>query len=371
MSDLVSVIMPVYNGEKFLAEAIRSVIDQIYADWELIVVDDGSTDATPQIVADANDARIKYLHQPNRGQAAALNRGLDLAQGVYVTTLDADDRLTPNSLLDRVRWLQAHADHGAVYADGYFCSAALEPELRFSQHRTENVVGDIYPALINTPLFGTGACVLIRTDVLHRWHIRYDELIVMCQDWDFYIRVAEHVQFGYVDAISVYYRVHPANMTLTVDRDRHIESIIRTRFKVLESSRFRTLKSAVKREFLRRLLVNTLKDRRTDQDAVLGSSSVSELLPVDRARLLRWLATEWLLTDPRAGRAEALLRAAQSLAPGDAKTAGLALLMRTTPGLARRALWARRHLRPGTYLSCMWLAAQFRKVRLPTANSWR
>jgi glycosyltransferase involved in cell wall biosynthesis len=348
LSGLVSVIMPVYNGERFLLEAIRSVVAQTYPHWELIVVDDGSTDATPRIVADVDDTRIRYSHQANRGQAAALNRGLDLARGVYVTTLDADDRLTPNSLLDRVRWLETHADDGAVYADGYFCDAALNPTLRFSQHRTANLAGDIYPALISTPLFGTGACVLIRADVLHRWHLRYDESIVMCQDWDFYIRVAEHVRFGYVDAISVFYRVHPANMTLTVDRARHLDSITRTRFKVLESSHFGTLAPAVKLEFLRRLLVNTLRDRPTDQEEVLGSPSVSGLVPGDRARLLRWLAAEWLLAEPGAERAEKLLRAARSLAPRDAKTVGLALLVRANSGLARRAIWAWREVRSGS-----------------------
>jgi glycosyltransferase involved in cell wall biosynthesis len=371
VSGLVSVIMPVYNGEKFLAEALRSVVDQAYPDWELVVVDDGSTDATASIVAAVEDSRIRYAHQPNRGQAAALNRGLDLARGAYVTTLDADDRLTPNSLLDRVRWLEAHPDVDAVYADGYFCNADLEPQLRFSQHRPANVAGDIYPALINTPLFGTGACVLIRTDLLRRRHIRYDEAIVMCQDWDFYIRVAAHAQFGYVDAPSVYYRVHPANMTLTVGRERHINAIVRTRFKVLESSRFGTLRSALRREFLRRLLVNTLKDRPVDQEAVLSSPRFGELLPVDRARLLRWLAAEWFLGDARAGRAQELLRDARSLAPGDARTAGLAWLMSTAPGLARCVLWAWRYLRPGSLRSHMRLAAELRKARTPTASSWR
>lgn len=371
MSELVSIIMAVYNGEAFLAEAIRSVIDQSYTDWELIVVDDGSADATPQIVAEAADPRIRYTRQPNQGTSAARNRGLDLVRGVYVTTLDADDRLTPNSLRDRVRWLEGHADHGAVYADGFYCNAALEPGLRFSQYRTANVAGDIYPALISTPLFGSPACVLVRAAVLHHWNISYDEMTVMGEDWDFYIRIAEHVSFGYVDSISVYYRMHPANTTQTVGRERQIDSILRTRLKVLDSSRFSTLESAVKCEFLRRLLVNTLGDRRTDQEAVLGSSSVSELLPVDRARLLRWLAAEWLLIDSQADGAQELLRTAQSLAPGDAKTAGLVLLLRTAPRLARRALWAWRHLRPSSLLLHMRLAAELRKVRRSTANSWR
>jgi glycosyltransferase involved in cell wall biosynthesis len=371
LSDLISVIMPVYNGEAYLVEALRSVVGQTYPYWELIVVDDGSTDATPRIVADIGDPRVRYTRQSNKGQAAALNRGLDLARGIYVTTLDADDRLTPDSLLDRVRWLEAHPEHGAVYADGYLCNSALEPTLRFSQHRATNAAGDIYPALISTPLFGTGACVMIRTDALNRWHLRYDEAIIMCQDWDFYIRVAERVRFGYVDAISVYYRMHPNNMTLTVGRERHIDSIIRTRFKILESPRFGTLESGAKREFLRRLLVNTLKDRPLEQEAVLRSPGVGELSPADRARLLRWLATEWLLTDTCTDRAHELVGVARSLAPRDPKTAGLAWLMGTNSGLTRRALWVWRQVRTAAVVSRPRLAAVAHRGRPSRGSPWR
>src|SRR5215510_7816825 len=97
-SSLVSVIMPAYNGERFIKQAIESVFAQTYPNWELIVVDDGSTDNTVQIISSFADSRIVYIHQENRGQAAALNHGLGIARGKYITTLDVDDWLTPNSL---------------------------------------------------------------------------------------------------------------------------------------------------------------------------------------------------------------------------------------------------------------------------------
>ena len=109
---LVSVLMPAYDGEAYIQQAIESVIAQTYPNWELIVVDDGSTDNTAGIVATYEDPRIRYTYQENRGQAAALNRGLDLAQGEYVTTLDTDDWFTPNSLLDRARFLDDHPEYG-------------------------------------------------------------------------------------------------------------------------------------------------------------------------------------------------------------------------------------------------------------------
>src|SRR5258707_9363446 len=120
---LVSVLMPVFNGEVFIAEAIGSVLDQTYPHWELVVVDDGSTDSTAKIVREIGDTRIRYVYQRNRGQAAALNQGLRVACGEFVTTVYADDCLTPNSLADRVAYLEQNGDDGAVYGDGFYCDA--------------------------------------------------------------------------------------------------------------------------------------------------------------------------------------------------------------------------------------------------------
>src|SRR5262245_60329647 len=110
---LVSIIMPAYNGERFITQAIDSLLAQTYTYWELVVVDDGSTDATANVVSSFDDPRIRYVAQENRGQAAALNHGLRLAKGEYVTTLDVDDWLTTNSLADRVAFLKQHPDFGA------------------------------------------------------------------------------------------------------------------------------------------------------------------------------------------------------------------------------------------------------------------
>ncbi len=98
----VSVIVPVYNGERFLAEAIESILAQTYQSYELIVVDDGSTDRTREIAL--SFPLVKYLYQANSGIAAARNRGVEIAQGEYLAFLDADDLWMPDKL-----WLQMAA----------------------------------------------------------------------------------------------------------------------------------------------------------------------------------------------------------------------------------------------------------------------
>src|ERR1700749_83796 len=100
MQDLVSVIMPAYNSGRYLAESVRSVQAQTFGGWELVVVDDGSTDDTGEVarrLAEA-DARVRYVRRPNGGQAAARNTGLAEARGRLVAFLDADDLWLPEKL---------------------------------------------------------------------------------------------------------------------------------------------------------------------------------------------------------------------------------------------------------------------------------
>jgi len=114
---LVSVIIPAYNAEKFLAEALESVIRQTYSNWEVIVVDDGSHDRTAKIAQSyaAKDGRIKYVYQENRRMAAARNKGISLAQGQYIALLDSDNMFTPEKLATQVAFMETHPECGVSY----------------------------------------------------------------------------------------------------------------------------------------------------------------------------------------------------------------------------------------------------------------
>ena len=112
---LISIIMPVYNGAEFIAEAVDSVIQQDYYHWELIIVNDGSTDNTIAIVKAFKDDRVKILDQQNLGVSVARNRALQSARGKFFCFLDADDVLTPNSLSLR---LSCFTNPEVYFADG-------------------------------------------------------------------------------------------------------------------------------------------------------------------------------------------------------------------------------------------------------------
>src|SRR5438045_53912 len=158
----------------------------------------------PTIVGAIDDRRIRYVYQENRGQAAALNGGLNMASGEFVTTVDADDSLTPNSLADRVAYLEQHPDDGAVYGDGFYCDARGIPIRRFSELRPPGINGgDLYPVLVWTSFFGTGAPVMIRTAALKKRDLWYDEAIVWCQDWDLFLLRAWQTRTGMAISITV------------------------------------------------------------------------------------------------------------------------------------------------------------------------
>ena len=347
VSGLVSVVMPVFNGEAYIAEAIESVLVQPYPQWELIVVDDGSTDQTRQVVETFGDPRIRYTRQTNQGQAAALNTGMALATGEYVTTLDADDWLTSESLPDRVQFLSEHAAYGAVYGDGFYCDAVGKPLARFSAYRPGNVTGDIYDVLIWTSLFGTGAPVMLRKRVLDQYALRYDERVVWCQDWEFYIRVAEHTTFGAIDTVTVRYRLHGSNMTTVLGDRRKREAVIYTEYKALASERFTRAAGEAKAKFFYSLLVEHLHGDPSEQDGIVASQPFKALPGPEQARLLRLMASGYLLEGKHTASARRWLRTAHALAPGDVRTRVAAALLGIHPALAGGAVRLWRQMQPG------------------------
>jgi glycosyltransferase involved in cell wall biosynthesis len=100
----------VYNGERFLREAVESILNQTFEDFEFIIINDGSTDRTGEILNSYKDERLKIFNQPNRGLTKSLNRALKLSQGKYIARQDADDISEPNRLEVQVTYLEFHPE---------------------------------------------------------------------------------------------------------------------------------------------------------------------------------------------------------------------------------------------------------------------
>jgi glycosyltransferase involved in cell wall biosynthesis len=114
-SPAVTAVLTIYNKERYVDRAVRSVLAQTFTDWELVMVDDGSTDASPRIVAPYIGERIRYIHQENRGPSAARNRAVRDARGEYIAFIDADDEWHPRHLERMVDFARRHPEAGAVF----------------------------------------------------------------------------------------------------------------------------------------------------------------------------------------------------------------------------------------------------------------
>jgi glycosyltransferase involved in cell wall biosynthesis len=200
--ELISIIMPAYNAERFIAEAIQSVLDQDHRNWELIVVNDGSTDRTGAIAGSFKDDRIRVIHQSNKGIGAARNRGLDEIQGDLLATLDADDVLPPSSLSSRLAVLKAHP--GTSFADG--ACVVMDRTL-------DRVIRQYVPSFEGCPLSEligiTSSCFfgttwLIRLDEGMR--PRFDERTTHGEDLLFYVSLAKGRTYRYTTSPVYVYR---------------------------------------------------------------------------------------------------------------------------------------------------------------------
>jgi hypothetical protein len=183
------------------------------------------------------------------------------------------------------------------------------------------VAGEVYPSLIISPFFGTGGNVMLRREVLEKHDILYDESIIWCQDYDLYIRIAEHATFGVIDEVTIWYRLHDGNMTISMPKGHRLKSLIRLRRKVLASFRFERVASSIKFYFFRYLILQDLNHHLDEQIEMLDHPRFQEMDRNHQAQLIRQLAVDYLITRQYVDEMRALLRRAWKLQPFDIKTA--------------------------------------------------
>ncbi len=141
MKNVVTIVLPAYNASEYLAETIKSVINQTYTDFELLVIDDGSTDDTADIVRDfgKQDSRVRLISQENQGVSVARNTGIKMAQGEFIAFLDADDLWLPNKLALHVQHLSANPNIGLSFARVEFMTFDGKPTRKYSNPPFKNI----------------------------------------------------------------------------------------------------------------------------------------------------------------------------------------------------------------------------------------
>lgn len=211
---LVSVVLPVHNGARYLDEAIRSVLAQTYADMELIVVDDGSTDETPHIVA-RHESAVRYVRQEHSGVSAARNKGIALSRGSYIGFIDSDDEWEPEKIATQVGRLESKADAVASFTG----VLRVDERIGSAVAVTPPPAMDMVAALVlhSNLLSGGGSAALIRRSALAQAG-GFDTELAQGEDWDLWIRLAALGPLDITSAPLVRRRVHETNASRDVWR---------------------------------------------------------------------------------------------------------------------------------------------------------
>jgi glycosyltransferase involved in cell wall biosynthesis len=220
----VSVVIPTYDRAHFLDDAIRSVLAQTFDDFELIIVDDGSTDNTREVVNSFEDSRIKYIYQENRGVSAAYNSGILASSSEFIAFLDSDDLWLPQKLELQVKLLDSRPDVALVCSDGYIFDNRTNSTLgRFWRgvpfgYRVDPQRASREPLkeMLFWGCFITESLVMVRREVFNEVG-GYDESLRDHVDWDMYVRVCQRFAIETIDTPLAKKRKHEANLSSNFD----------------------------------------------------------------------------------------------------------------------------------------------------------
>jgi len=210
----VSVIMPVYNGEKFLAEAIESVLNQTYHDLELIVVNDGSTDRSQEIIESYSDPRVRNIIQTNKGLPIARNAGIEASNGKLITFLDCDDVYLPDSVMRRIKYFEENTRCRFLYADSVLINenGRTLAKSTWQFQRVEPISGKCFRELFLKGTFLNTCSVMMRREILDQVGT-FDRTFRHALDYDLWLRIAYHYSFDVLKVPVVKYRRHSSNMS--------------------------------------------------------------------------------------------------------------------------------------------------------------
>lgn len=202
---LVSVVVPAYEAMQYLPEAIASVWAQRFSDFEVIVVNDGSTDDIVQWASTQTDTRFRFVSQQNQGLSGARNAGIRLALGEFIAFLDADDTWDPLKLEQQVEVLQRSPKAALVYTWSQIVDAKAQPTGRIF---TSDAEGEVWDELILHNVVGCGSTPMVRRCCFDALGVFDEDLGSCVEDWDMWLRLAASYPFCVVKAPLVCYRQH-------------------------------------------------------------------------------------------------------------------------------------------------------------------
>lgn len=211
----VSVIIPAYNQSKYLGQAIESALNQTRPPLEVLVVDDGSTDSTPEVMASYGD-RIRSIRQENAGVAAARNTGMRLARGDLIAFLDSDDLWLPRKLELQVQRFEADAEVGAAHCGVLDIDADGQPLAQRPDGKEGWIATDMLLFRQNGILCAGSTGIVTRAAMEKIGE--FDVRLPPSEDWDYFYRIALHYKIAFVPEVLMHYRQHGSNGHLNINK---------------------------------------------------------------------------------------------------------------------------------------------------------
>lgn len=261
----VSVVMPAFNAQQYIAESVASVLSQTYQDLELIIVDDGSTDESTFIIESFHDPRVRILHNgTNCGIVASLNRGISSARGKYIARMDADDLCFPQRIERQALFMEQHPEIGI--SGTFVKTVGLVPEIWRYPTNHEEVKAKL--------LFGSSLAhpsVMMRRSIIEKHKLMYRDQYPHAEDYDLWVRYSDVVKFANIPEVLLLYRIHDAQVSQAQTNEQKKSS------------------DDIRGEIIHRLIPNALPEEIAlhNRIACLDSDALRERLPEARQWLRR------------------------------------------------------------------------------------
>lgn len=343
----VSVVIPTYNRQRYLAEAIRSVQAQTLGDWEIVVVDDGSTDDTRAVIETFSDT-VHYLYQQNQGVSTARNLAFRESTGQHVVFLDSDDYLLPNAFADLSAALDASPEYDVVYSDGYVVDDEGIQRATLSDYSPRPFADSIETFVIHNPLGLHGT--MFRRSAIERIPGPFDQQMLGYEDWDMLMRLkANGCSFLFVPTLTACYRFHGDNKSAPKSplSEKRRRALVHSRTKAMNAIWFASMSPSARYTFFEDLLATLLRGDRTEQSKIISHQAFLDLPAATRSALLYRMAVMNILDRSMSPEDRRILVAATRLNPLNPKAYLLLALTLAGHGLPERALSRWREARAG------------------------
>lgn len=279
---IISVIIPAYNAQRTILETIQSLQQQTFSDFEIVVINDGSTDGTVELLKQIAEPRLKVFSYENGGLPVARNRGIDRATGDYITFIDADDLWTPDKLESQLTALQQNPQAGVAYSWTAFINEKSEVLYAWEPIYYQ---GNVYPQLLVKNFISSGSNILVRREFIEAAG-RFDPTLKSAEDWDYYIRLAAACQFVLVPQYQILYRRSSQSMTSKVDvMEKYILTVIETAYQQAPSELQYLKKQSLANtyQFLAQLCIAHVQ---SNQGAILASKKLYKAIQLYPKSLL-------------------------------------------------------------------------------------